>query len=139
MAVIPLNVNVSRRELRQFAGIWFPAFFVLVGGFALHWGGSLSAVGAIWVVVASISVVGFFVPRFIRPIFVGWMYAVYPIGWVISHLIMAAIYYLVMTPIGLLIRAMGREPFQRRADPSLPTYWIVRRTDDRMESYLRQF
>ncbi len=139
MAVIAVNIDPSRRELRQFAGIWFPAFFLLVGGFALYWGGSLSVVATIWMIVAPISVVGFFFPRFMRPIFVGWMYAVYPIGWFISHLILASIYYLVMTPVGLLIRAMGREPLQRHFDSSLPTYWIVRRTDDRVESYLRQF
>ncbi len=139
MALISLNVDPSRRQLRQFAAIWFPAFFALVGGLALHWGGSLSVVGPIGGVVAAISLVGVFVPSFIRPIFVGWMHAAYPIGLVISHLILASIYFLVITPVGVLIRAMGRDPIQRRLDPSLDSYWVPRREDDRTESYLRQY
>ena len=139
MALIALNVDPSRRELRQFAAIWFPAFFALVGGFALYWGGSLSIVGTMWLVTASISLVGIFVPRFIRPVFVGWMYAAFPIGWVISHLILALIYYVVMTPVGLLIRAVGHNPLELRSDSSQDSYWVPRREDDRMESYLRQY
>ncbi len=139
MALISLNVHPSRRQLRQFAAIWFPAFFALVGGLALGWGGSLSVVGPIGGVVAAISLVGVFVPSFIRPVFVGWMYAAYPIGLVISHLILASIYFLVITPVGVLIRAMGSDPIERRLDPSLDSYWVPRREDDRMESYLRQY
>lgn len=139
MALISLNVEPSRRELRMFAGVWLPAFFALVGGLALYWGANLSIVVAIWLGVGSMSLVGFFVPAFIRPIFIGWMYAAFPIGWVISHLILALIYFLVITPIGLLMRATGRGPMQRRSDPSLRSYWVRRRVHPRMESYLRQY
>jgi hypothetical protein len=139
VALISLNADPSRRELRMFAAIWFPAFFALLGGLALYWGSNISVIVAIWLGVASMSLMGFFVPTFIRPIFVGWMYAAFPIGWVISHLILAFIYFFVITPIGLLMRVIGIDPMQRGFDPSLRTYWSRRRVQQLTESYLRQY
>ena len=139
MALIELNRNPSRRELRQFAAIWFPLFFALLGGLVLYAGGSLSVIGTIWAIVAAVCLVGFFVPPFIRTFFIGWMYAAYPIGWVLSNLILATFYFLVITPVGLLIRAFGRDPMQRRTDPAARSYWTRREPDEPMESYLRQY
>jgi hypothetical protein len=39
----------------------------------------------------------------------------FPIGWTISHVLMAD-YYLVVTPIGLIMRALKRDPMQRAFD-----------------------
>ena len=42
--------------------------------------------------------------------FLGWMYAAFPIGWTISHLLLLAVYYFVLTPVGLALRLTGRDP-----------------------------
>ena len=42
---------------------------------------------------------GWLRPDWARPLYVGWLYAVFPIGWTISHLILAVIYFLILTPI----------------------------------------
>ena len=67
------------------------------------------------------------------------MYAVYPIGWTVSHLALAVVYYLVVTPIGLLMRLFGRDPMRRKFDPSATTYWQPHESPDEPERYFRQF
>ena len=62
----------------------------------------------------------------------------FPIGWVISHVLLALVYYLLLTPIGLLLRATGRDPLQRRLDPEAETYWIEREGDRPANTYFRQ-
>jgi hypothetical protein len=62
-----------------------------------------------------------------------------PIGWVISHVILAVIYYLVLTPIGLLLRAAGRDLLARRRDPTAESYWIDRGAKPEVERYFRQY
>jgi hypothetical protein len=52
---------------------------------------------------------------------------------------MAAIFFLVITPIGLMMRACGRDPMQRRFDPAARSYWKRRSPDRDMRSYFRQF
>ena len=76
---------------------------------------------------------------FRRPIYLGWMYAVFPIGWVISHTVLALTYYLVLTPIGLLMRGLGRDPMERRFDRDGETYWTPHEPSEDPARYFRQF
>ena len=63
-------------------------------------------------------------------IYLGMAYAAFPIGLVISHAILAAVYYAVLTPIGLLMHLVGRDPMRRRFDPQAESYWIERKPDE---------
>ena len=45
---------------------------------------------------------------------------------VVSPLIMGMLFYLTVTPIGLLMRAMGKDPLRLRPDPDAASYWIER-------------
>ena len=62
-----------------------------------------------------------------------------PIGWTISHAVLALLYYLLFTPIGLIIRLFGRDPMQRRLDRSAATYWVPHNQDRDAGRYFRQF
>lgn len=137
--MIEINWNPPTRELKQFAGVWFPGFFILVGGLVLYRTHSLPIAAAIWTPAFVISLVGYFVPAFMRYIYVGWMCAAFPIGWVVSHLILAIIFYLVLTPIGLVMRVAGRDPMRRAFDRSAKTYWHAHNPGGDTARYFRQF
>jgi hypothetical protein len=47
---------------------------------------------------------------------------------IISLVLMAFIYYLLFTPLALVMRALGRDALRRRFDVSSGTYWILRET-----------
>jgi hypothetical protein len=139
MALIEINWNPTRSQLRQFAGIWFPAFWAVVGGFIWYQAGELpTAIIVIWSVAAAISLAGLTDPRWIRPVFTAWMRLAYPIGWVVSHSLLALIYFLVITPIGLIMRLFGRDPMQRRFNRSAPTYWVPHNPGGALARYFRQ-
>jgi hypothetical protein len=138
MALISIKTDPSRRELRQFAAIWFPAFWLVVGWLSWKATANPMVVATIGSIVALVSIFGFFVPALMRPIFVGWMWAAYPIGWAVAHLLLAVIYYLVVTPIGLGLRALGRDPVQRKIDRSCNTYWRPFPADEGTARYFRQ-
>jgi hypothetical protein len=67
------------------------------------------------------------------------MYAAFPIGWVVSHVMLALIYYGVMTPIGLVMRLLGRDPLKRKLDRSADTYWEPREPIANSKRYFQQF
>lgn len=135
--MISIQWNPERKQLRQFAGIWFPAFCALVGWMigkkTGHWG----AVEAGWLVCGFIAVAGFIYPPLIRPVFVGLILATFPIGWVVSHILLGAIFYGIFTPLGLVLRMTGHDPLQLKA-PTGRSQWKtpVGKTDP--ASYLRQ-
>jgi hypothetical protein len=139
VVLIQVNWEPSRRELRQFAGIWFPPFFALVGALIWNFSGSLTAALVIWSAALAVSVVGVWRPEKMRPIFVGWMVAAFPIGWMITHLLLGVVFYLVMTPIGLVMRLLRRDPMARRFDKSTATYWSPHNPGGDTARYFRQF
>ena len=55
-----------------------------------------------------------------------WMRAAFPIGRTISHVPIAALYYLVVTPKGLARWPFGRDALARRFDPDAHSYWTPR-------------
>ena len=139
MALIEINRNPSRHELRQFAGIWFPAMMAFIGWMIWRKAELPSIAIAVWSVGAVVSVAGWFVPAFMRWVYVGWMLAVFPIGWTVSHTLLAAIFYLVLTPIGLVARLSGRDRLRLRWDRSAKSYWIPHATMTDSKRYFRQF
>ena len=64
-------------------------------------------------ILMALGVLGLLRPDRIRMVYRGWMLLVTPIGWLISHLVMAAIYFLVVTPIGLVRRVCGADSLGR--------------------------
>ncbi len=139
MALIEIKRDPTKREIRQFALLWLPAFCFLIGGWLGYrlaaWPAALGLAGC----GASSIVVGILRPRWMRSVFVGWMWAAFPIGWTVSHLLMGAIYYLAITPIGWIIRLSGRDPLARRFDRKSETYWTPRAEDVEPSRYFRQF
>ena len=67
------------------------------------------------------------------------MAAAYPIGLVVSHVILAIAFYLVFTPVGLLMRWLGRDPMEREFDPSRASYWKKREERNEDARYFKQY
>lgn len=138
MRLIQIDHNPSRRQLNLFGLIWL-VFFGVVGGIALQKSGSLPATTVIWGLALAVPVLGWIVPAFMRVVYLGMAYAAFPIGFVVSHLILVIVYYLVLTPTGLVMRLFGYDPMNRRFDESTDTYWCPREQDDSLNGYFRQF
>lgn len=138
MALIDLHWHPTPRELRVFSVLQL-VFFSLVAWVLFRRTGSASIACALLVVSLVGLIVGLIAPRFMRPVFVGWMVAAFPIGWVVLHLVLAAMFYLLLTPIGLTLRLLGRDPMTRRWDRESGTYWTRRRRTDSPRRYFQQF
>ena len=137
------NWNPDLAERRKFARslvIGFPALavvFALAGLAKTHtfptWTLSLAAIGA------GAGVVFWLVPQTAKPFYLAWYFLACCIGIVVSNALLTAFYYLVITPVGLLMRALGRDPMQRRLDPAATTYWRDAEKGVDPRRYFRQF
>ncbi len=139
MALIQINRDPTRRQLTQFGFLWL-GFLGLFGAIALvrlHWP---ALAGVLWSLAVVVPVVGWLIPRFMRLVFVGMSYLAWPIGFLVSHLILAAVFYLVVTSLGLVMRLVGYDVMKRRFDPDASSYWVARDAGDRdAKRYFRQF
>ena len=136
--MLTLNRQPSIRDLRWFAGLMLPFMAFVAWGLWRRTG--WTTLPAVLVIVAAIvTVVGLWHPLAIRPVYRGWTCAFYPVGWIVSHVILAATFYLVLTPLGLLLRLCGIDPMQRKWDRQRASYWIDRPPPPPAKSYYRQF
>jgi len=138
MAIIDVKWNPTARELRRLAWIWLPLCFALIGAYFGYRRGSWGPALSIWAPGLLLCVAGGIAPRFLRAIYRAWMWLVYPIGWLVSHLAMAILFYLVVTPIGLGLRCIGRRPLALAFDRSRPSYWEPYILNPSLSEYFRQ-
>jgi Saxitoxin biosynthesis operon protein SxtJ len=133
-----IQFDPPRSTLRQFAGLWLACF----GGLAL-W--HALARGHVWLGLAlaalalTIGTLGLARPEWVRLIYVGWMLMAFPIGWTVSQIMLALIFFGLFTPIGLMFRLFGRDPLCRARQPSLETYWAPKPTPTDLRRYFKQF
>ena len=139
MALFELELRPEKHQLRSFGLFWLPGFCLLVALFAwLRYEQSQLALVLAGVALVSI-LVSLVQPRILQPLFVILMVVTFPIGIVVSHLLIAAVYYLVITPIGLLLRLRGRDAMKRRIPGGEESYWVERETVEDQGRYFRQF
>jgi hypothetical protein len=136
--MIRIEHQPSRRQLAVFGLLWL-AFFSILGWLAWRRTGSLAAAGAFWAIGAAIPAVGRAWPGGLRIVYLLAAYATFPVGLVVSFVILALVYYFVLTPTGLVLRLSGYDPMQRRFDRSAKTYWTPREQEKTTERYFRQF
>jgi ABC-type uncharacterized transport system permease subunit len=134
--MLPVNRHPPLSDLRWFAALQLVFF---AGVVLLHRQGLHTLPSLLLCTSAVVAALGLWRPLWVRKIYVGWMLAVFPIGWLVGTAVLTAIYYLVFTPIGLLLRATGRDPLGRRFDRAATTYWSARPSAADKARYFRQF
>lgn len=146
MRMIDLDFRPDTRRLRQFAGAAVVAFALL--GVLAHWrghvlgidlGSSAPTVAAVLWSAAGLSLLlAAAWPRGIWPLYVLLMLVAFPVGTVISYVVLLFIFYVLITPVGLWFRLRGRDLLARRGG-RVETTWRDARADRGPESYFRQF
>ena len=68
-----------------------------------------------------------------------WTLLFMPLAWSVSTLLLVLVYYGVLTPIGLALRTLGRDPMHREFDRDGTSYWVKRDEVVDPERYFRQF
>jgi hypothetical protein len=56
-----------------------------------------------------------------------------------SYVILTMMFYLILTPVALVFKLIGRDALHRRFEPAAPTYWIKRTPPATVKRYFRQF
>src|SRR5688572_18590237 len=105
MSLITINKNPTTKDLTTF-GLLLPTFTLILSALFYWRTGALRIPQYILATGLTLSALYWLLPPLRRYTYLAFTYAAFPIGFVISHLILAFTYYLVLTPIGLLMRAL---------------------------------
>ena len=122
MAIIELNKDPSPATMRWF-GVLLGVFFAFVGAILLWRTGWGMATKVVFGLAVALPILYYAVPPVRRPMYLGWIHAAWPIGLTISFILLGVIWYLVITPVGILRRTIGSDTMNKRYDPDAETYW----------------
>jgi hypothetical protein len=98
--------------------------------------GSLRVAIILWSVALLFAAVYYALPAIQRHAYVAWMKITYPLGWAVSNVVLLATYFLILTPIALVLRLLGRDTMQRTFEKDRQSYWVP---VGKPSSYFRQF
>ena len=105
-------------------GLTFGAVFLIIGLYSLAFGGSVRwwsiAVSAAFVLAALV------VPGVLGPLNKAWTRFGLLLHRITSPIVLGFMFFVVVTPIGLLMRLLGKDMLRLRMERDAPSYWIER-------------
>ena len=115
-------------------GILFFIVFLIVGFWPLLKSGDIR----IWALISSFIflILGLINSRLLTPLNRSWMKLGELLGKIVPPIVMAAIFFLVLTPMSFLVRIFGKDLLNLKSTNEI-TYWIKR--DKNIGSMKRQF
>jgi hypothetical protein len=148
MSLIKVDWRPGERQLRTFGaicgvgclalGVWAMQRHTILGI------GLTPPVGAqvgygLWGIAGVTAALSLAAPRALWPLYVTLTAISLPIGFAVSHLVVAILFYGVLTPFGLVFRLVGRDPLERRFDRSRDSYWVARHPVTDSNRYFHQY
>jgi hypothetical protein len=115
--------RATPRDLRKF-GLMVGGVFLVLGSYfylrhKLWWA---------WFVAAGtpLFLIGAVFPRGLKWVYVAWMTLAMILGAIVSAILLTGLFYLVVTPIGLLARVVGKDFLRKKMEPATASYWLLR-------------
>jgi len=136
--MIRIERHPSRSQLMVFGVLWL--VFFGFWGTASWWNTGINWKAVLfWSLAFTVPAAGFLWSEFLRIVYVLAVHVTYPIGIIISSVVLMVIYYVVLTPIGVVLRLTGHDPMKRNFDRTAKTYWTSRQQEVETERYFKQF
>ena len=111
----------DRRELRRF-GLLTGGVLAVLFGLGLPWLFDYALPQWPWIAGGVLAAAGLAHPPALGPVYRGWLVFGHALGWVNTRIILGILFYLVVLPIGMLVRLFGSDPMQRGFDAGRPSY-----------------
>jgi hypothetical protein len=129
-----LNKNIKISSNRSFGFLFFFVFFV-ISLWPLKSQGDLR----LWTFILSLVflVLGVLNSKFLTPLNKLWFKFGILLGSIVSPIVMGAVFFIVVTPVGLIMRLLGKDLLRINKNKAISTYWINR--DKQKTTMKKQF
>ena len=116
---------INKKKKNRSFGILFFIVFFIIGLYPVYVGNSVN----IYLILLSILflVLGILNSKILTPLNIAWLKLGELLGVLISPIIMALIYFLILTPISLIVRIFGKDLLNIKFNSFSKTYWIKRK------------
>jgi len=128
------GVEMKKNDLRSFGLIW-AAIFAVVGLAPLFKAHDMR----VWSILLSLLfvVIAFFKPEILKQFYTVWTKVGEFIGGIISKIMLFGLFYLIFTPIAVILRLFGKDLLNKKFSKEQSSYWVER--EKQPESMKNQF
>jgi O-antigen/teichoic acid export membrane protein len=117
--------EITSQKLRSF-GFTVGGIFALIAFWPLVFRGEYPRWWAM-VVAGCLLVPAVVFPKSLVWVYRGWMAVGHIMGWINTRIILGVVFYVIVTPIGMFRRWLGRDPMGRQLRPDLDSYRVIRK------------
>ncbi len=130
------NLDKSPRALRRF-GFIIASVLAVIGFLsrARHGHGMLP----LFTVATFFALTGWLAPRFLAAFHVIWMTFAIILGWMMTRVILTALFLIVFIPLGILQRLLGKSLIELAIQKGRASYWQAKLEQPVLSDYERQF
>ena len=131
------GMETTPKNLRVFgigAGVILTAIWAL-RLYVLHHGNAWPFL----VIAGYFFLTGLFIHSLLKPVYKVWTWVAKKIGWFNTRLLLGILFYIILTPTGVLMRFIGRDPMKRKLEPKRESYWLPYKRKFEMINYEKEF
>ncbi|MES2662554.1 MAG: SxtJ family membrane protein [Pseudomonadota bacterium] len=140
MKMVNINWNPDKAELRKFGLTMLIGFSIIAAvAFFVFEVSKNIAIGL--VIFGAVSLVLSYIGRLGMIIYYPWMTIGMIMGTIVSHVILAVLFFGIVTPIGLVFKIMRRDSLQKNVypNPEASSWTNIEPIENTIEAYQRQF
>ena len=131
------NIKSKKSDLRNF-GVTVGIILLIISGF-LFWK-EKEPFQIFLAIGITLFLTAIALPSVLHPVYWIWMIFAIILGWFMTRVILSLLFYIIFTPIGLILRFFGKQFLELRWDKSKETYWNFRTNEHlQKENYEKQF
>jgi hypothetical protein len=131
----------ERRRFGWSLVIGFPSLAAALLLAARLWSGTWSVAPFLWLGGCGMTAGLLFVavPLLAKPVYILWYFLACCIGAFVGNTLLAVFYLLIITPVGAVMRAFGRQVVSKTFDRSAPSYWVDVENAKDVRDYFRLY
>lgn len=129
----------TKKEIRTWALV-MAAILVVVGVVQFFLWGHVKTATVFWTLSALFFLSGIILPTVLRPLYFLWLKFAASLAWVNTRLLIGIIFFLIFSPIGIILRILRKDLIKQSWDAQASSYWI-KRPDEPFDSsrYEKQY
>lgn len=112
----------TRKQIRQF-GLLVGTVLILIGLWQWRQGSFETGRLVLWSVGGFLVLAGLTAPMILKPLYAVWMKLAHALAWLNTRIIISLLFFLVITPIGFIMRLIKRDLLNEKINQGAKSYW----------------
>lgn len=139
-----LDIDISDRKEQQKFGFVLAFAFMLLGllrlGIRFLRGGAIAVPWPFMIIALCFALPAAVYPPLLRPVFVLWIKFAIVLNWIMTHVLLTIVYYVIIVPMGVVMRLVAKDPLKRKWLSASESYWDEpEEQPEEFERYHHQF